>query len=220
MSVQFQKYIVNTNENDEMNFYENIEIFNIKTDEINNITTNEYLCPQELKTNVFKNNDNKNINISSSDLTAPNILDKKKDCYSITICLLSKYRLVWIILLICTIAILLNIITILALNTGNKELKSKYFKINNFFYKIINALSECTNGWINSNKNVNRCYQVFRTFGRKASEAKLACFLMNAYLAEMEDKDELDFVSSNLLAENGKSTYFAVWASLENTKKY
>jgi hypothetical protein len=129
MSVQYQQCnSTNTKENDEMNFYENIEKSNIKTDEINNITTqsnNECLTPKEFKTKTFKNDDNKNINISNLDLIIPNILDTEKDCHSITKRVLSKYHLVLIILIICLSAILLNTITSLALNTGNKELKSK-----------------------------------------------------------------------------------------------
>jgi hypothetical protein len=121
MSVLFQQYSENqTNkiENDQMNYYE--EIINIPTQ-----SNNEYLTPQELKTKTFKNDEIKNIKVPNSHLMIPNILDTKKDCYSITKSLLSKYCLVWIILIICTIAILLNVITSLALNTGYKELKSK-----------------------------------------------------------------------------------------------
>jgi hypothetical protein len=86
MSVLFQLYGENqTNkiENDQTNYYE--EIINIPTQ-----SNNEYLTPQELKTKTFKNDENKNINISNSDLTAPKIPDTKKDCHSITKSLLSK----------------------------------------------------------------------------------------------------------------------------------
>jgi hypothetical protein len=123
---EFNKIQTNTIERDQMNHYE--DLINIKTEGINNILTqsnNEYLIPQVSKTNKFENDKNKNIHISNSDKIAPHIQDKKNDFYNITKGLLSKYRLVLIILAICIVIILVNIITILALKTGNKELESK-----------------------------------------------------------------------------------------------
>jgi hypothetical protein len=128
MSVRFQHHSENQtdkNEKVQMNFYEKIEKFNIQTEEINNNSTqsnNENLAPQDSETKIFKRDENKNINISNSDLIEPNILKKENNCYSLTKSLLSKYRLVWIVLLICVFAILL---IIFALNRGNNELKSK-----------------------------------------------------------------------------------------------
>jgi hypothetical protein len=128
MNVRFQQYSVNqtsSTENDQINYYEEIDKFNIKADEINNGTTqstNEDLAPQESNVKFFKTDVNKNIEVQNSDVIAPNILDKGNDIYIITKRMLSTCIVVWIVLIIFFVAILMIIITIF---TGNKELKSK-----------------------------------------------------------------------------------------------
>jgi hypothetical protein len=94
-----------------------------------------------------------------------------------------------------------------------------YILVAFFSIKIIDALS-CPDGWkirtkYNGDKDISRCYQVFRAFKMTAFEVQLACFSMNSHLAEIEDQDELNFVSSNLLAVNGNSQYNVFWASLK-----
>ena len=75
MNVEFQQFSENqsnTLENDEMNYYENIEKLNIKTEVINNISTqsnNGYLAAQELKIKTVKNDENINIKVSNSHLS-------------------------------------------------------------------------------------------------------------------------------------------------------